>query len=65
MKPNFIATVKERDADEPCFIVLENYEDIGTGRKQVILSLPKGTGIGEAEALKKIINDTVEKVGLL
>ena len=61
-KRNFVVTVKERGPNEPCFVVFENYDDIGLGKKQVRLTLPDGTGIAEAEALAKTLNDTVGNI---
>ena len=61
-KRNFVVTVKERGPNEPCFVVFENYDDIGLGRKQVRLTLPEGTGIAEAQALAKSLNETVAKI---
>ena len=63
-KRNFVVTVKERQAGEPCFLVFETYDDIGLGKKQVTLHLPIGTGIEEAKALAKSLNAGVAKIAV-
>lgn len=52
---NFTATVKEREVGQPCFVVLELKDRIG---------LPEGTGLDEARAMARMLNDTVETVRL-
>ena len=52
MATNFVAEVKERGPGEPCFLWLNTYDDIGLGNRAVLLTLPDGTGLAEAEALR-------------
>ena len=52
MPSNFVAELKEREAGQPCFLWLNTSEDIGLGQRAVLLTLPEGTGIVEAQALK-------------
>ena len=64
-KRNFVVTVKERQAGQPCFLVFETYDDIGLGKGAVTLILPASTGIAEAEALAKTLNASVAKISLM
>lgn len=56
----FKAEVCEQDCDKPCFVLLNNYGDIGlgvgAGRKHVSLWLPKGTTHDDAKKLAKMLN---------
>jgi hypothetical protein len=52
MPSNFVAEVKERDVGQPCFLWLNTHDDIGLGQRAVLLTLPEGTGIAEAERLR-------------
>lgn len=64
-KPSkFVATVKERDRDQPCFVVIEAYDGIGIDGKQITLNLPDGTNIEDAKALASYLNDNVATVGI-
>lgn len=62
---NFTATVKERDVGQPCFVVLEL--DAEPNSRHVVLDLPKGTAIEDAEEVARLLNRKVEKarIGLL
>lgn len=63
MHRNFVATVKERDVGEPCFVVLELNDDIGLPNDLAItLNLPDGTGFDEARAVASMLNETIESV---
>lgn len=62
---NFTATVKEREVGQPCYVALELKGDIGLpADRWVTLNLPEGTGLEEAKALARMLNDTVETVRL-
>jgi hypothetical protein len=64
VKPSkFVAIVKERDRDQPCFVVIEAYDDIGIDGKQITLNLPDGTDIEDAKALARYLNDKVATIG--
>ena len=58
MAKNFKATVKEAGDGEP-YVLIEPYEDIGTGSRSISLRFEKGTKIKAAEALAKTLNRTV------
>lgn len=47
----FRAEVKEREAGEPCFVVLNMDQSIGLDPKQIVFDLPSGTGLPEARQL--------------
>ncbi|MEH2522039.1 hypothetical protein V1279_007612 [Bradyrhizobium sp. AZCC 1610] len=51
----FAAEVKERQAGEPCFVVINTDQAIGLDHKQVSFNLPHGTGLAEAEALAQAL----------
>jgi hypothetical protein len=55
---NFIATVKETGDREP-YVLIEPYEDIGTGSRSISLRFEKGTDISTAEDLAQTLNRTV------
>ena len=62
---NFTATVKERDAGRPCFVVLElNAEP---SNRHVVLELPDGTEFEDAQEVARLLNRKVQKarIGLL
>lgn len=62
---NFTASVKERDVEQPCFVVLELKDRIGLPEgRDVTLNLPEGTGLDEARTVARILNDIVEAVRL-
>ncbi len=62
---NFTATVKEREVGQPCFVVLELKDRIGLPEgRDVTLNLPEGTGLDEARAVARMLNETVETVRL-
>ncbi len=56
MHRNYVAEVKEREADQPCFLFLNLSEDIGLGTKSLYLTLPEGTGLAEAKALRDALH---------
>lgn len=60
----FRATVKERNPGEPCFVVLETYDEIGLGKKQVSLWLPPGTDYECAKKLADMLNAAKLKVAV-
>ncbi|VVS96389.1 conserved hypothetical protein [Sphingomonas sp. EC-HK361] len=41
MARNYVAEVKEREADQPCFLLLNLNENIGLGGKSLYLDLPE------------------------
>ena len=62
---NFTATVKEREVGQPCYVALELHSDVGLPRdKWITLNLPEGTGLEEAKAVARMLNDAVETVRL-
>lgn len=62
---NFTATVKEREAGQPCFVVLEPNDQtaLPVGRT-IALELREGTGASEALAVAKTLNEAVAAVSL-
>lgn len=64
MSRNYVAEVKEREPNDPCFLFLNLNEDIGLGGKSLYLDLPEGTGIEEAEALKEALHKSGAKLRL-
>ncbi|TCR04065.1 hypothetical protein [Neorhizobium sp. JUb45] len=65
MARNFVATVKERGANEPCFVQLELHEDIGLKTELLItLNLTEGTSISDAKAVANLINEKVATLSL-
>lgn len=62
---NFVVTVKERQADEPCFLLFETVGDIGLGKKSVVLDTAEGTNFEAASALARAINAGAIKIRLL
>ena len=64
MSRNFRATVKEGREGEPCSVWLEMHEEIGLGNKIMVLDLPDGTGITEAQHIASALNDQVENLRL-
>lgn len=65
MKRNYVAEVKERGVGEPCFLLLNLYEDIGLDGRTVTIDLPPGTGIVEAEALRDALHQSAASIRLL
>lgn len=62
---NFTATVKEREVGQPCYVALELKDDIGLPKDRwITLNLPEGTGLDEARAVARMLNETVEAVRL-
>lgn len=62
---NFTATVKEREVGQPCYVALELKSDIGLpANKWLTLNLPEGTGLEEAKAVARMLNESVEAVRL-
>ncbi len=61
---NFTVTVKERDGDEPCFLVFETDDNIGLGSKALMHHLRDGTGLAEAQDLARRLNAHVIKVSV-
>ena len=60
---NFTATVKESEAGQPCFVVLEPKEAIGLpADRQVAFDMPEGSGLEEALAVARKLNDSVRAV---
>lgn len=62
---NFVVTVKEREEGQPCSLHFELYEDIGLGRKMVVLEMPHGKGLSEAAALKEAINSQAYQIKIV
>jgi len=54
----FVPEVKERQPGQPCFLMLNTYEDIGLGKKQIQFNLPEGTGFDEARELARILKSS-------
>jgi len=51
----FVPEVKEREANQPCFVMLNTSNDIGLGSKQIIFDLPDGTSIEQAQELARLL----------
>ncbi len=62
---NFTATVKERDIDQPCFVVIELIAE--PSERHIVLDLPAGTTIEDAQEIAQILNRKVARarIGLL
>lgn len=62
---NFTATVKERDVDQPCFVVIEL--DAEPSERHIVPDLPAGTTIEDAQEVTRILDHKVERarIGLL
>ncbi|MDJ0275987.1 hypothetical protein QLH51_04105 [Sphingomonas sp. 2R-10] len=62
---NFTATVKERDVDQPCFVVIEL--DAEPSERHIVLDLPAGTTIEDAQDVARMLNRRIERarIGLL
>jgi hypothetical protein len=56
MSRNFMVTVKDRQRDEPFFLAFETYDDVGLGKKVVMLDLQPGIDIEEAKELARRLN---------
>lgn len=66
MSRNFVATVKERGADEPCFVQFELHDDIGLKADALItLDLATGTTIDDAKELASLLNSKAIKISLV
>jgi hypothetical protein len=52
---SFAPEVKERQPDQPCFVMLNTDKDIGLGSKQIIFDLPDGTSIEQAQELARLL----------
>lgn len=64
MARNFVAEIKEGEADQPCYLFLNPDKDIGIGSKLLYLDLPEGTGMAEAEALRNALHKSGAKLRL-
>lgn len=62
---NFTATVKEREVGQPCYVALELKGGIGLPADRCLtFDMPEGTGIEEAQAVARMLNDKVAAVRL-
>jgi hypothetical protein len=52
---SFVPEVKEREAGQPCFVVL-NTEDSGLRKKQITFYMPDGTGIEQAQEFARALS---------
>ena len=61
---NFTATVKERNAGEPCFVVIELGREPAS--RHVVLNLAEGSDYEDARAIANLFNETVAtaRIGL-
>lgn len=61
---NFTATVKERNAGEPCFVVIELGAEPAS--RHVVLNLEEGTDYEDARAIANLLNASVTtaRIGL-
>lgn len=65
MPRNFVVTVKEREAGEPCFVQFELREDIGLKTERLItLDLADATSISDAQDIANLLNSKVAKISL-
>lgn len=58
----FTATVKEREAGQPCFVMIEGLK---FGGAELVLDLREGTGLREAQAIAARLNEHVIDVSPL
>jgi len=65
MKRNYVAEVKEREDGQPCFLYLNMDSDIGLGSKTIIIDLPEGTGLAEAETLRDALHRSGASIRLV
>lgn len=65
MSRNFAAEIKERDVGEPCFLLLNLDNDIGTGGRSILLNLPDGSVMAEAKALRDALHVSGARITLL
>ena len=57
-RSNFRATVKGRQINEPCFLELEPYEEVGLDpQTSVCLHMPEGTSHEDAKRAAEVLND--------
>lgn len=54
----FVPEVKEREANQPCFVMLNPDNDIGLGGKHIVFDLPDGTRIEQAEELAPLLRSS-------
>lgn len=59
---NFVATVKERDVGQPCFVVLELTTEPQS--RHIVLNFPEGTTIEDAEEVAKLLTHKIKKVSI-
>ena len=60
---NYVVTVKERQAGEPCFLLVELHEDIGLAHDQhIIFEMPEGTDYDYARECAKKLNNVGAKL---
>lgn len=61
---NFVATVKERNPGEPCFVVIELEAEPAS--RHPVLNLADGTDYEDARAIANLLNSTVAnaRIGL-
>lgn len=60
---DFVIEVKEREANQPCFLMVMPNEDIGLAPNQhIIISMPEGTGLSEAKGLAREIRDRAARI---
>lgn len=52
----FKAEVKEGEAGEPCFVVINTNQAIGLGHKQIVFNLPPGKSLVEARQLASTLS---------
>jgi hypothetical protein len=51
----FVPEVKERQADQPCFIALITGDDIGLGQRMIIFDMPEGTQLEQAREFANLL----------
>lgn len=57
MTRNFVVTVKERQVNQPCFLVFEPHEEINLDENQsIVFDMPDGTNISDARKIAKMLN---------
>ena len=62
----FTPEIKERDSGEPCRILLNLHSKLaGLSGKDILISLPDGTGIEEAKELEKALSKFNLRISIL
>ncbi|GEM_PF-4485034 len=58
-KNTYVAEVKERQKDEPCFLWIADEGDIGIGDRSILLELTEPASLEKAEMVAKFLHENV------